>query len=177
MTLVGHSYEAHLHNSKCSEDDIRWSQRFSFVLRRFHYILSVLRLFSQKTPKSPWVLQIWFRIFVPIFKVRGDLLHYLRWTRSFARKIWITYKLAHMTYHQNSSNQPDGPMVSTYLDLWYLRHIPLRLNKEGWRLVKTLGMGVWGSVFWANFVKTQHFCGKINHSNSTECFDAPTERQ
>ena len=23
MTLVGHSYEAHLHNSKCSEDDIR----------------------------------------------------------------------------------------------------------------------------------------------------------
>ena len=48
MTLVGHSYEAHFHNSKCSEDDIRWSQRFSYVLRRFYYILSVLRLFSQK---------------------------------------------------------------------------------------------------------------------------------
>ena len=113
MTLVGHSYEAHLHNSKCFEGDIRWSQRFAYVLGRFHYILSVLRLFSQKTPKSPWVLQIWFRIFVPIFKVRGDLLHYLRWTRSFARKIWITYKLAHMTYHQSSSNQPDDPMGST----------------------------------------------------------------
>ena len=27
-----------------------------------------------------------------------------------------------MTCHQNSSNQPDGPMVSTYPDLWYLRH-------------------------------------------------------
>ena len=27
MTLARHSYEAHLHNSKCSEDDIRWSQR------------------------------------------------------------------------------------------------------------------------------------------------------
>ena len=40
-------------------------------------------------------------------------MHYLRWTRSFARKIWITYKLAHMTYHQNSSNQPDDPMGST----------------------------------------------------------------
>ena len=49
MTLVGHSYEAHFHNSKCSEDDIRWSQRFSYVLRRFHYILSVRRLFSQKS--------------------------------------------------------------------------------------------------------------------------------
>ena len=48
MTLVGHSYEAHLHNSKCFEDDIRWSQRFSYVLGRFHYILSVLRLFTQK---------------------------------------------------------------------------------------------------------------------------------
>ena len=48
MTLVGHSYEAHFHNSKCSEDDIRWYERFSYVLRRFHYILIVLRLFSQK---------------------------------------------------------------------------------------------------------------------------------
>ena len=38
---------------------------------------------------------------------------YLQWTRLFARKIWITYKLAHMTYHQNSSNQPDDPMGST----------------------------------------------------------------
>ena len=27
-----------------------------------------------------------------------------------------------MTYHQNSSNQSDGPMVSTDPDLWYLRH-------------------------------------------------------
>ena len=42
LALVGHSYKAHLHNSKCSEDGIRWSQRFSYVLRRFHYILSVL---------------------------------------------------------------------------------------------------------------------------------------
>ena len=48
MTLVGHSYEAHFHNSKCSEDDIRWSERFSYVLRHFHYIRIVLRLFSQK---------------------------------------------------------------------------------------------------------------------------------
>ena len=68
ITLVGHSYEANLQHSKCFEDDIRWSQRFSYVLGRFHYILSVLRLFTQKkTPKSPWVLQIWFRIFVAIF--------------------------------------------------------------------------------------------------------------
>ena len=47
---------------------------------------------------------------------------YLQWTQSFARKIWITYKRTHMTYHQNSSNQPDGPMVSTDPDLWYLKH-------------------------------------------------------
>ena len=77
MTLVGHSYEAHFHNSKCSEDDIRWSERFSYVLRRFHYILIVLRLFSQKkAPKSPWVLKIWCRLFVAISKVRKDQLFY-----------------------------------------------------------------------------------------------------
>ena len=70
MTLVGHSYEAHLHNSKCFEDDIRWYQRFACVLGRFHYILSVLRLFSQKTPKSPWVLQIWFRRFVAWYLIQ-----------------------------------------------------------------------------------------------------------
>ena len=77
MTLVGHSYEAHFHNSKCSEDDIRWSERFSYVLRRFHYILIVLRLFSQKkAPKSPWVLKIWCRLFVAISKVCKDQLFY-----------------------------------------------------------------------------------------------------
>ena len=48
MTLARHSYEAHLHNSKCYYDINRWSQRFAYVLGRFHYILSVLRLFSQK---------------------------------------------------------------------------------------------------------------------------------
>ena len=53
MTLVGHSYEAHFHNSKCSEDDIWWSERFSYVLRRFHYIRIVLRLFSQKKHQTP----------------------------------------------------------------------------------------------------------------------------
>ena len=37
----------------------------------------------------------------------------VQWTRSLARKTRITYKLAHMTYHQNSSNQPDDPMGST----------------------------------------------------------------
>ena len=56
MTLVGHSYEAHFHNSKCSEDDIWWSERFSYVLRRFHYIRIVLRLFSQK--KAPKTLKV-----------------------------------------------------------------------------------------------------------------------
>ena len=77
MTLVGHSYEAHFHNSKCSEDDIRWSERFSYVLRRFHYILIVLRLFSpKKAPKSPWVLKIWCRLFVAISKVRKDQSFY-----------------------------------------------------------------------------------------------------
>ena len=77
MTLVGHSYEAHFHNSKCSEDDIRWSERFSYVLRRFHYILIVLRLFSQKkAPKSPWVLKIWCRLFVAISKVCKDQSFY-----------------------------------------------------------------------------------------------------
>ena len=47
---------------------------------------------------------------------------YLQWTRLFARKIWIIYKRADMTYHQNSSKQPDGHMVSTDPDLWYLGH-------------------------------------------------------
>ena len=39
---------------------------------RFHYILNVLRLFSrfQKAPKSPWVLQIWFRIFVAWYLIQ-----------------------------------------------------------------------------------------------------------
>ena len=124
MTLAGHSYEAHLHNSKCSEDDIRWSQRFSFVLRRFHYILSVGRLFSQKKHlKVPELCRSDVGYLWLLFKsARTYWTTYLRWTRSFARKIWITYERAHMTYHQNSSNQPDGPMVSTYPDLWYLRH-------------------------------------------------------
>ena len=38
----------------------------------------------------------------------------------FAKKICITYKRVHMTYHQNSSNQLEGPMVSK--DHRYLRH-------------------------------------------------------
>ena len=115
MTLVGHSYEANLHNSKCFEDDIRWSQRFSYVLGRFHYILSVLRLFTQKKHlKVPEFCRSDVGYLWLLFKsARTNWTTYLRWTRSFARKIWITYKLANMTYHQNSSNQPDDPMGST----------------------------------------------------------------
>ena len=101
-------------------DDLRGSHMFSDLF----IIFSVLSGSSPKKKhlKSPCVLQIWFRIFVAISWVHKGLLYYLRWTCLFARRIWITYKRAHMTYHQNSSNQPDGPMVSTYLDLWYLRH-------------------------------------------------------
>ena len=100
MTLAGHLYEAHLHNSKCSEDDIRWSQRFSFVLRRFHNILSIGRLFSQKKHiKVPELCRsdvgyLWLLL---LFKsARTYWTTYLRWTRSIARKIWITYERAYI---------------------------------------------------------------------------------
>ena len=97
MTLAGHSYEAHLHNSKCSEDDIRWSQRFSFVLRRFHYIFSFGRLFSQKKHlKVPELCRSDVGYLWLLFKsARTYWTTYLRWTRSFARKIWITYERPH----------------------------------------------------------------------------------
>ena len=41
-------------------------------------------------------------------KLFWDTLYLCLYTPSFARKIWITYKRACMTCHQNSSNQPDG---------------------------------------------------------------------
>ena len=40
-------------------------------------------------------------------KLFWDTLYLCLYTPSFARKIWITYKRACMTCHQNSSNQPD----------------------------------------------------------------------
>ena len=102
-------------------DDLRGSHLFSDVF----IIFSVLAGCSPKKKhlKVPELCRSDVRYLWLLFKsARTYWTTYLRWTRSFARKIWITYERAHMTYHQNSSNQPDGPMVSTDPDLWYLRH-------------------------------------------------------
>ena len=88
-------------------DDLRGSQSHMFSLSLHSQCSQVV------LPKTHLKVPEFCRSNFGYFLVRGDLLHYLWWTRSFARKIWITYKLAHMTYHQNSSNQPDDPMGST----------------------------------------------------------------
>ena len=91
-------------------DDLRGSHMFSddFI---------IFSVFSGCSPKKhlkvPEFCRYDFGYLCLFLKSAGTFLHYLRWTCSFARKIWITYKLAHMTYHQNSSNQPDDPMGST----------------------------------------------------------------
>ena len=99
-------------------DDLRGSHLFSDVF----IIFSVLAGCSPKKKhlKVPELCRSDVGYLWLLFKsARTYWTTYLRWTRSFARKIWITYGRAHMTYHQNSSNQPDGPMVSTDPHLFF----------------------------------------------------------